>query len=233
MAKFPDSIRLVAALLHGHIPFLNGDSTMFTRIVAVLITGALWAAPAFAQKKPELTNFAFWTTPKTPHAQAFVPGLQAALELTPEQIEKIIAAQNATIHSPEIQALKRKGDPTATADELAKGAAKRAESAEKLFKDVDGILTKDQKALIEKMNESYEKVLGEVGEQFQAKFVAAKGNAEEMAAVRKEHGEAIVEGFNKKLTNILSTAQKQAVEKAAEIEKKRAAEAKDKPKPGK
>jgi len=204
---------------------------MFTRLALVVVAATLPVAPAFAQKKLELNSFPFWTTPKQPHTHGFVPGLQAALELTPEQIEKIVAAQNATVNSPEIQALKRKGDPNANADELAKGNAKRAEAAEKLFKEVDGILTKDQKALIEKMNQAFEKVIGEVGEQYQAKFVAAKGNAEEMAAVKKEHAEALVEGFNKRLNTILSTGQKQAVEKAAEIEKKRAAEAK--PKPGK
>jgi predicted metal-dependent phosphoesterase TrpH len=159
--------------------------------------------------------------------------LQAALELTPTQVEKIIAAQNATVNSPELQGLKQKGDPNATADELAKANAKRNEAREKLFQAVDEILTKDQKALIEKMNEAYEKVVGEVGEQFQAKFVAAKGNAEEMAAVRKEHAEALAEGFDKRLNQLLTTEQKLAVEKAAEVEKKRAAEAKDKPKPGK
>lgn len=206
---------------------------MFTRIVAVLTITALGATPAFAQKKPELTSFPFWRTPKQPHANAFVPGLQAALELTPAQVEKIIAAQGATVNSPELQGLKQKGDPNATADELAKANAKRNEAREKLFTEVDGILTKDQKALIEKMNEAYEKVIGEVGEQFQAKFVAAKGNADEMAAVRKEHAEALAAGFEKRLNQLLTTEQKLAVEKAAEVEKKRAAEAKDKPKPGK
>jgi predicted metal-dependent phosphoesterase TrpH len=206
---------------------------MFTRIAAVLAITVIGATPAFAQKKPELMNFPFWRTPKQPHANAFVPGLQAALELTPTQVEKIIAAQNATVNSPELQGLKQKGDPNATADELAKANAKRNEAREKLFQAVDEILTKDQKALIEKMNEAYEKVVGEVGEQFQAKFVAAKGNAEEMAAVRKEHAEALAEGFDKRLNQLLTTEQKLAVEKAAEVEKKRAAEAKDKPKPGK
>jgi len=204
---------------------------MFTRLVLAVVAAALSATPAFAQKKPELNSFPFWTAPKQPHTYGFVPGLQAALELTPEQIEKIVAAQNATVNSPEIQGLKQKGDPNATADELAKGAAKRAEAREKLFKEVDGILTKEQKELIEKMNQAFEKVSAEVSEQLQGKFAAAKGNAEEQAALKKEKSEALIEGFNKRLTTILSTGQKQAVEKAAEIEKKRAAETK--PKPGK
>ncbi len=206
---------------------------MFTRTVLVLAAAGLFTAPAFAQKKAELQDFPFWTAPKTPHAKAFVPGLQAALELTPEQVEKILAARTATVDSPEVRALKSKNDPNATADELATATAKRAEATEKLFKEVEAILTKDQKSLIEKINDGYAKTAAEVGEGFQANFAAAKGNAEEMAKARKEYGEAVVAAFDKKLDGILSTDQKTAVKKAAEVEAKRAAENKDKPKPKK
>jgi hypothetical protein len=202
-------------------------------IVALVVVGVL-GTPSFAQKKPpELTDFPFWTHPKQPHARAFVPGLQAALELTPEQVEKIIAARAATVDSPEIRGLKRKGDPNATADELNKAAAKRAEATEKLFKEVDGVLTQDQKALIEKVSDAYGKVVADVGEEFAPKFVAAKGNAEETAAVRKEKDEALVAAFKKKLDAVLSAEQKKAVEKAAGVEKERTAETGDKPKPNK
>lgn len=206
---------------------------MLTRIVLALATAVLFAAPAFAQKKAELHDFPFWSGPKTPHARAFVPGLQAALELTPAQVEKILAARDATVDSPEIRALKSKNDPNATADELATANAKRAEATEKLHKEVDTILTKEQKALIEKINDTYGKVVAEVGQDFQAKFVAAKGNAEDTAAVRKEQAEAIVTAFDKKLDTILTNDQKAAVKKAAEEEARRAAANKDKPKPKK
>lgn len=205
---------------------------MFTRTALALSAVFFLGTPAFAQKKPELGDFPFWTAPKQPHAKAFVPGLQAALELTPEQVEKILAARAETIDSPEIRALKGKGDPNATADELAKAAAARAEAAEKLFKAVDGILTKDQKALIEKINDAFAKVAASVGEDFQAKFAAAKGNAEEMAKVKKEAAEAVAAEFDKTLGGVLSADQKKAVEKAAEVEKKRAANS-DKTKPKK
>jgi hypothetical protein len=206
---------------------------MFLRIALTLTAVVLSATPALAQKKPELTNFPFWSAPKQPHAQAFVPGLQAALELTPDQVEKILAARAATIDSPEIRALKSKKDPNATADEIATGAAKRAEATEKLYKEVDGILTKDQKALIEKINDAYAKVAAEVGEDFQPKIAAAKGNAEDQAALRKEMREAVAAAFDKKLDAILTADQKAAVKKAAEEEKKRAADNKDKVKPKK
>ncbi len=206
---------------------------MFARTVLALAAAGLLAAPAFAQKKPELQDFPFWTGPKSPHAKAFVPGLQAALELTPEQVEKILAARASTVDSPEVRALKSKGDPNATADELATANAKRAEATEKLYKEVDLILTNAQKALVEKINDGYAKTAAEVLEDLQAKFGAAKGNEEEMAKVRKEYAEALAAAFDKKLDGILSTDQKTAVKKAAEVEAKRAAENKDKPKPKK
>jgi hypothetical protein len=206
---------------------------MLSRIALTLTAALLLGSPALAQKKAELTDFPFWTAPKTPHANAFVPGLQAALQLTPEQVEKILAARAATIDSPEIRALKSKKDPNATADELAKASAARAEATEKLFKEVDAILTKEQKALIEKINDAYGKVAAEVGEDFQPKFAAAKGNAEDTAALRKEQREAIAAAFDKKLDGLLTADQKAAVKKAAEEEAKRAAANKDKVKPKK
>ena len=208
---------------------------MFARIALVLVAAVLFAAPAFAQKekKPEVGNFPFWSAPKNPHAHAFVPGLQAALELTPQQVEKILAAREATVDNPELRKLPNKGDPNATADDLAKANAKRAEATEKLFKEVDTILTREQKGLIEKINDAYAKVGAEIGEEFQPKFAAAKGNAEDTAAVRKEMTEAVVAALNKKLDGILSNDQKAAVKKAAEEEAKREAENKNKPKPNK
>jgi hypothetical protein len=203
------------------------------RTVLALIAVALLAAPAAAQKKLALGDFPFWAAPKNPHAHAFVPGLQAALELTPEQVEKILAARASTVDSPEVRALKSKGDPNATADELATAAAKRAEATEKLYKEVADILTNDQKALIEKINDAFAKVAAEVGEEFQAKFAAAKGNAEDTIAVKKELQEAVAAAFGKKLDALLTADQKAAVKKAAEEEAKRAADNKDKVKPKK
>src|SRR5262249_44014197 len=144
--------------LPSRTPPPYGETTMFTRIALALVAAALSATPALAQKKPELGDFPFWTAPKNPHAHAFLPRPEAALELTPEQVEKILAARATTVDSPEIRGLKQKGDPNASADELAQAAEKRAAAAEQLHKDVEEILTKDQKALIEKINDAYAKV---------------------------------------------------------------------------
>jgi hypothetical protein len=208
---------------------------MFTRTALVLVAASFFATPAFAQKekKAELFDFPFWSAPKNPHARAFVPGLQAALQLTPEQTAKILAVMEETVNNPELRKLPSKGDPNATADQLATANAKRAEASEKLFKEIDTILTRDQKALIEKINDSYSKVVSEVSGEFEAKFVAAKGNAEDTAAARKEQGEAITAAMDKKLDGILSNEQRAAVKKAADEEAKRAADKKNKPKPNK
>jgi hypothetical protein len=208
---------------------------MFTRTALVLAAASLFAAPAFAQKekKAELPDFPFWSAPKNPHARAFVPGLQAALQLTPEQTQKILAAMAETVNSEEIQKLPRKGDPNATADQFAQANARRAEASEKLYKAIDKILTTEQKGLIEKVNEAYEKVVSELGEEFQPKFADAKGNEADTAAVRKELTEAIAAAMDKKLDGLLTNDQKAAVKKAAEEEAKRAAENKNKPKPNK
>jgi hypothetical protein len=208
---------------------------MLSRIVMTLTALALLATPTYAQKekKAALLDFPFWSAPKTPHARAFVPGLQAALQLTPQQVEKILAAMDKTVNSPEIRDLPRKGDPNATADELAKANSKRAEATEKLHKEIDAILTRDQKGLIEKVNDAYARVASEVGEEFQPKFADAKGNAEDTAKLRKEMAEAITTGFTKKLDNILTDNQKTAVKKAAEEEVKRAGNKPNKVKPEK
>lgn len=206
---------------------------MLARTALALVASALVAAPAAAQKKAELTDFPFWTAPKTPHTRAFVPGLQAALELTAAQAEKILAARADTVDSPAVRALKQKGDPNATADELAKAAAARSEATEKLHKAVAEILTKDQKALIEKLNDAYARVAAEIAKDFEPEFVAAKGNAEVTAMVRRMQADAIVEAYGKKLDAVLTADQRAAVKKAAEEEAKRAAGNKDKPKPGK
>ena len=83
------------------------------------------------------------------------------------------------------------------------------------------------------MISKYAKVVAELGEEYQPKFAAAKGDAEATATARKELNEAITAAFDKKLDAILTNDQKAAVKKAAEEEARRAAENKNKPKPNK
>jgi len=195
---------------------------MLCRIAATLAAVCLFAAPVHAQKKKAgIGNISFWSAPKNPHAPAFVPGLQAALELTPEQVQKLVAVRDETLDSEEVRALKKKGDPNATPEELAAAAEKRKEVAEKFHKEIGSILTHDQKALIQSINDAYAKVVADVAEEYQPKLQAAKGNADETTTLRKEQREAVAAGFGKKLDGILSEKQLALVKQAAEEEAKR------------
>jgi hypothetical protein len=171
-----------------------------------------------AEKTPRLRDFPFWTAPKQPHARAFVPGLQAGLQLTPEQIAKIEEACRETIDQP---------------DAKGKNAPKFAEAQEKLFQRVAGIITDEQKKQSEKENDAWAKAVSAVAEDLEPQFIAAKGNAEETAKLRAESQKRIREEFEKKLDGILSNEQREAVKKAAEIEKKQAEEKPNKVKPNK
>jgi hypothetical protein len=197
---------------------------MPVRLAITLIAAIIFAAPVHAQKKKAgIGNIPFWSAPKNPHAPDFVPGLQAALELAPEQLQKIVAIREETIDSEEVRALKKKGDPNATAEELAAATQKRKEVVEKLHKEVADVLTHDQKALIQTINDAYARVVSDVAEEYQPKIEAAKGNADDVTALRKEQREAVVEAFAKKLGGVLSEKQRSLVKKAAEEEAKRGA----------
>lgn len=191
---------------------------MFTRTALALAAAALLAGPAPAADKPSggLRTLSLWTAPKRPHCPPFVPGLQAALAITPEQAAKIEAAARETIDT-----------PAARSKET--GAGVREEFHKKLAE----ILTADQKALVEKLNDAYARVAAEVTETFQAEFGAAKGDAEQRAKVSKECAEAVAEAFGRNLDGLLTADQKKAVDAAAAEEKKRAAADANKPKPNK
>jgi hypothetical protein len=196
---------------------------MLIRLAITLTAIVVLAAPAHAQKKKAgIGNISFWSAPKNPHAPAFVPGLQAALELTPEQVQKIVAVRDETLDSEEVRALKKKGDPNATPEELAAAAEKRKEVAEKFHKEIGSILTHDQKALIQSINDAYAAAVADAADEYKDKLVAAKGNAEETSALRKEQREAVVAAFGKKLDGVLSEKQRALVKQAAEEEAKRA-----------
>ena len=67
--------------------------SLFTVLfVAITVIGTGGAAEK--QKKADITGFPFWKSEKQPHAAPFVPGLNAALELTDAQREQIADAQN-------------------------------------------------------------------------------------------------------------------------------------------
>ncbi len=187
---------------------------MFARVLLIAVAALIVPTASAADKKPaSLRDFPFWSAPKQPHARAFVPGLNAVLGITADQAEKIEAACRETIDQPEARV---------------KGSGSKA--VEKAHQLVAEILTAEQKKKIETINALYAKVLAATAKEFQGDFIDAKGNDEETKRIRERQAEAIREGFQEKLATVLSKDEMKAVKAAAELEAKRAAAAKDKPK---
>jgi hypothetical protein len=176
-------------------------------MILTLVAGTVLAisSPAAEKKPAQVRDFPFWSAPKRPHARDFVPGLSAALQLTPEQIEKIEAACRETIDTPEARG---------------KNAPGAAAAWDRIHRLVADILTAEQKTLIEKINDAYEKSLEAAAEEYQAQLDGAKGNAEETDRLRKLQNEALADKFGKRLDAILTDSQKEALKKAADAKKK-------------
>ncbi len=189
--------------------------TLLTLAAAILVSAPL---PAADKKPGPPRDFPLWTAPKRPHAHSLIPGLQAALQLTPEQLERLEAACRETIDKPEARG---KNAPGAEA------------AAERLHAAIAGILTPEQKKLIEKVNDAYARAAADTAGEFEANFAAAKGNEEETAKVRKEYAEAVAAAFEKRLDAILPAEQREAVKKAGAEQKRREEEAARTPKPKK
>ncbi|MBX3400840.1 MAG: hypothetical protein KF873_19060 [Gemmataceae bacterium] len=187
---------------------------MNARVLLIAVAALVVPTASAADKKPAaLRDFPFWSAPKQPHARAFVPGLNAVLGITTDQAEKIEAACRETIDQPEARV---------------KGSGGKA--VEKAHQLVAEILTAEQKKKIETINALYAEVLAATAKEFQGDFIDAKGNDEETKRIRERQAEAIREGFQEKLATVLSKDEIKAVKAAAELEAKRAAAAKDKPK---
>src|SRR5687767_4022119 len=89
-------------------PTMSYRASLMAGICFLLVTVAV-----ADEKKPALGNFPFWSAPKREYADQFVPGLNAALMLTPDQISKLNEARRETIDSEAVRGSNRK-DPNAT-----------------------------------------------------------------------------------------------------------------------
>lgn len=184
------------------------------RFLSLVMVFALAVSALAAEKKPAIGNFPFWSAPKREYADQFVPGLNAALLLSPEQIEQLHAARRETIDNETLRAATRK-DPNLT-------DAQR-EAAHKLVSDahanlrikVSNILTAEQRALIERINAVHQEVAKALNEEFQPKLTASKGDDQAQERFRKEIHERIASDFRSKLDGLLSPNQKAAFDQAA------------------
>lgn len=194
-------------------------------VIVLLVVPAVADAQA---KKPAIGNFPFWSAPKQEFADQFVPGLNAVLLLTDEQILKLQEARRETIDNEQLRGTKDKNVELSEAEREARRKATHEAYANLRIK-VSNILTAEQRALIDQINAAHQEVLNAVNEEFGPQFVAAKGNDDLQKSLQQQKRERIATNFKAKLEGLLSPAQKAAWEKAAAEEIANAA----KPKPQK
>lgn len=184
------------------------------RAFALTVVFALAASALAVEKKPAIGNFPFWSAPKREFSDQFVPGLNAALLLSPEQIEQLHAARRETIDSETLRAATRK-DPNLT-DAQREAAHKLVSEAQASLRiKVSNILTADQRALIDRINAVHQEVTKGVSEEFQPKLTASKGDDPAQEKFRQEIRERVSSDFRSKLDGLLSPNQKTAFDQAA------------------
>lgn len=184
------------------------------------------AASAFAvEKKPAIGNFPFWSAPKREFSDQFVPGLNAALLLSPQQIEQLQAARRETIDNETLRSTVRK-DPNLTEAQREANRKLVSDAQASLRIKVSNILTTDQRELIDRINAAHQEVAKAVSEEFQPKLVASKGDDQAQEKFRQEMRERISTDFRGKLDGLLSPNQKAAFDQAAADEQDSAKKAK-------
>lgn len=193
----------------------------------VLITALLAVAPpAPAQKlkSSDVSDYPFFHAHKKGGQVAqFIPGLTAALMLTDEQKQRIVAARDEVFGSEPVASARRisKSDPNMTAEQR-DAARKAVETATATLRErVGTILTADQQALIERINKAFAEASEIDSINYEERFVSAKGDDVLMARLREEKKEELDETFHKLLKKVLNADQTAAMDRAAEFENQR------------
>lgn len=188
-------------------------------LAAVLLACPL-AASAQKTKQPAIGNFAFWAGKGDQKTGPYVPGLNAVLQLTDEQISSLHAAVQETVQTEDLQASGRKlkGDANATQAEREAHQQQYARAQAKLQDRVAAILTAEQKALIEKINAAYADAQKAGMDSFSTRFANVKGKGEDAKALQTEFQAYVARDLHTRLTGILSADQRGAMAKVAEAE---------------
>ncbi len=195
------------------------------RILMLTIVFALTASALAVEKKPAIGNFRFWSAPKREFADQFVPGLNSALLLSPEQIGQLHAARRETIDSETLRSATRK-DPNLS-DAQREATRKLVNDAQASLRiKVSNILTADQRAMIERINAVHLDVEKAIAEEFQPKLVASKGDEQAQEKFRNEMRERVSSDFRNKLDGLLLPNQKAAFDQASADEQASAKNAK-------
>lgn len=195
------------------------------RALALTVVFALAASALAVEKKPAIGNFPFWSAPKREFSDQFVPGLNAALLLSPQQIEQLHAARRETIDNETLRSTTRK-DPNLSETQREANRKLVSDAQASLRIKVSNILTADQRALIERINAVHQEVGKAVSEEFQPKLVASKGDDQAQEKFRQEMRERVSADFRSRLDGLLSPNQKAAFDQAAADEQDSAKKAK-------
>lgn len=182
------------------------------------------ALPAVAQKQKsnDLSGFPLlWSAKKMPLTGPFIPGLNAALLLTDEQKEKVIAAREETLSNEKLQKLGAGVKLNPNASDAEREAARKAnEEARDQFKSrVEAILTADQRKLVERLNAVFEESITAAQEAYRGQLEqVVKTDKAKMEELRQEVREKGLTNFKGRLEGMLSKDQWAALTKAAAAE---------------
>lgn len=179
------------------------------------------------QKRAEVSDYPFWTSPKRGYVPAFTPGLNATLQLTEAQREQIAKARAEMMSDATVQAARgiSKSDPSVTAEQREKARATLDAANTRLREQVNAILTPEQKTLIEKINAAHAAAIEETGIVYADKFASVKADEAARKRIQEEKTQDTEEQFLNKLDGILNESQKAAMTRAAEEEQQRNAKA--------
>jgi hypothetical protein len=200
-------------------PFLT---TLLAAITALATVGA-----AEKQKQPDVGDYPFWTSKKRGYTGQFVPGLNAALQITDTQKEQIAAGREAMSNDEGVKAARgiSKNDPSVTAEQREKAHAAMEAATARMYAQVAAILTAEQKALIEKINAAYAAAVEDVGIIYADKFGSVKADEAARKRLQDDKSQDTEEHFFRKLDALLTPAQKEAMKRAAAEEEQRNAKA--------
>ena len=201
--------------------------TAFASALVALSAVTAIAAPEkdAKEKRAGTIDYPFWSSKKRPDSPAFVPGLNAVLDLTAAQQEQISAARSEAMNDEGAKAARAsKGDPSMTPEQKEKARAAMDAASAKLRDKVAAILTPEQKALIAKINSAYADTVEEIGTIYNDKFASVKAAEAARKRIQEEKAQDTTDQFLHKLDSILTPAQKDAMTKAGEEEKKEAAQ---------
>jgi hypothetical protein len=163
--------------------------------------------------------------------QKAVPGIDAAIVLSDEQVEKIAAARkSATQREEYVQALQKAKEKGGNKEDrqAAQQAMKAARAA--LEAEILQVLSEEQRALVTRINSAAEAATKEARTSHQAKIKEAKGNGEEQIRLKKETAATIAAAVREKVLSLLTEDQRTAVAQAAEKAAAKAAQKKASPK---